>query len=263
MIEKLARNLQILYLTQIYAWKTQLEYRAQALIWFVYFSGQALLTFVFVNVVYSVSSGIPGWSYAQMLLLSSSAIMMIGIVNYFVDIFNIGQSLLSGDFDAQLARPISPIMILLSNFNGTTMIASVITGLFLFLYAASLLGITLAQIALFFVLFALGTLISTLFILVLVVSSYKLFRGGGWVNWFTNTLSSAVKYPLNIYGILGTLLFTFIVPLGFATYYPVEAITGKLDAYAIVVVVIIMIAVIAVLFRIFNYLFKSYSSGMG
>ncbi|MDE1846198.1 MAG: ABC-2 family transporter protein [Candidatus Micrarchaeota archaeon] len=263
MIEKIARNLRLLYLVQIYAWKTQLAYRVQALVWLINFVAQALLTFVFISVMYSVSAGIPGWSYFEMLLLSSSTIMMMGLVNYFVDIYNIGQNLLAGDFDAQLARPVSAMTIMFSNFNGVTLVASFLTGLAIFAYAASHLGLTLGQLALFALFFGMGTFIVMLFLIVLVMSSYKLFRGGAWVNWVTNTLSGASKYPLSIYGTVGTLIFTFLVPMGFATYYPIEAVTGKLSTYAIVAVFVGMLIFIFALLRIFSHLFKSYSSGMG
>ncbi|MDE1827939.1 MAG: ABC-2 family transporter protein [Candidatus Micrarchaeota archaeon] len=257
------RTLHLFALTQVYTWKSFISYRFQSVFWFLSSILQALLTFVFVSVIYQVSTGIPGWGYLQMLLLTSVTIVVTSGVIYLMDIYNISESLLMGNFDSFLTKPMSPYFVFLSSFTGTSAIGGVITGIILFAYAASQLHFGVLNLIAAFAIFALGILIALIFVMVLIMGSYKIFRGGGWVNWLFSILGNITKYPLSIYGVIGSLLMTFIIPLGFASYYPVEALSGKIGAEGIIVIILLAIAIIFLLSRIFEYLFKSYSSAMG
>lgn len=263
MINQILRNIKLFYLAQLYAWKNQFAYRLQALIYWIYFALNTLVTYIFITVIYGVSMGIPGWSYAQMLLLSASAIILVGLVNVIVDIPGMSQTLMSGGFDVMLARPVSSLMTAFSNFNSAGYASSVAGGIILFSYAASLLNLGIFQLAIFVPLFLIGVIIVALFITMLLLCSYRLFRGGTAINWLFNTLGSVSKYPLSIYGVFGSLIFTFIIPLGLATYYPVEAITGKLSAIQIVLLGLVGIVLVLILLEIVRRLFRGYASGMG
>ncbi|MGI0141829.1 MAG: ABC-2 family transporter protein [Candidatus Micrarchaeales archaeon] len=263
MLNKIRRNLHLFYYIQRYSWKTEFAYRLQGVVWLLFFLIQTLLTYVFITVIYSVSSGIVGWGYYQMLMLASTAIMLVGVINYMLDMGNLGSDLQSGNFDVALSRPVSHLMVMISNFNGAAAISSIISGAILFAYAASHTAFSPLQLGSFLVLFALGSAIALLFVITLILSSYRLFRGGSWISWVVQAISSAARYPLSIYGIIGSVVFTVLVPLGFATYYPVEAITGKLSYLYIAGLGIGEVVAIAFLMFVVHKLLEGYSSGMG
>ncbi|MDE1855720.1 MAG: ABC-2 family transporter protein, partial [Candidatus Micrarchaeota archaeon] len=168
------------------------------------------------------------------------------------------------DFDTFLVKPVPNYIPFMSTFNGSaTAISSVVSGLIIFAYAASQMSFSAVQFAEFALVFTLGSAIAVLFTLVFIMVSYKFFRSAGWVNWAFDIFQRVVRYPLNIYGVIGSLIFTFLIPLGFATYYPAELLNGMVGAWWIAGIVVFSLVLIYLLVRAFNSSFDSYSSAMG
>lgn len=263
MIARFRRDLHLLRLFQIYTWKMAMAYRLQYMFWFLNYVLQVVMTFIFITIVYQVSNGIGGWSYPQMILLSATTMIVLGFAKYFIDIGWVGQSLINGNFDTFLTKPTPFYLTFFMSTNSSGAIGAIISGIVLFAYAASKLSFSTLGIAEFAVMIFLGLIVTILFVMVMIMYSYSKFKGGGWINWMFNIIGNITKYPLSIYGLGGSLIFTFIIPVGFANYYSVEALSGKLGQIEIVGLVLVSLVMIFFLSRFFNSLFKNYSSGMG
>ncbi|MDE1850661.1 MAG: ABC-2 family transporter protein [Candidatus Micrarchaeota archaeon] len=263
MIAKIKRDLHLLRLFQTYTWKVAMAYRVQYMFWFLNYALQVIMTLIFITIVYQVSNGIGGWSYPQMVLLSATTMIVIGIIKYFVDIGWVGQNLINGNFDTVLTKPIPSYLTFFISTNSSGALGGVISGVVLFAYAASQLSFGLLGIAEFAIMILLGSIVTLLFVMVMIMYSYSKFKGGGWINWMFNIIANITKYPLSIYGLGGSLIFTFVIPVGFANYYSVEALSGKLGQIEIAGLILVSLVMIFVLSRAVNSLFRNYSSGMG
>jgi len=263
MIKEIRRHLHLLWLLQTYTWKTAMAYRMQYLFWFLNYVLQVIMTFIFITIIYQVSNGIGGWSYPQMLLLSATTLIVIGMAKYFIDISWVSQGLMNGNFDTLLTKPMPDYLTFFTSTNSSGAFGGIISGIVLFAYAASQLSFNILNVVDFAVMISLGSVVAILFVMVAIIGSYSFFKGGGWVNWMFNIISNITKYPLSIYGIAGSLIFTFVIPIGFANYYPVEALSGKISTMEIAVLIVFSLTMIYLLSRTFNRLYKSYSSGMG
>ena len=90
-------NLGFLINVQKMAWKSFLIYRWQAFVWLFANLLVILNRVVAITVIYTVSSGIPGWSYFQVLALSSITTMMFGFVDYMIAPWDVAQRLRRGN----------------------------------------------------------------------------------------------------------------------------------------------------------------------
>ncbi|MDE1828643.1 MAG: ABC-2 family transporter protein, partial [Candidatus Micrarchaeota archaeon] len=159
MIEKIRRDLHLLLLFQAYTWRIAMAYRVQYMFWFINYMLQAVMTFIFITIVYQVSNGIGGWSYPQMMLLSSVTIIVLGTTKYLIDIGWVGQNLINGNFDTVLTKPIPSYLTFFISTNSSGALGGTISGIVLFAYAASQLSFGLLGIAEFAVMISLGLIV--------------------------------------------------------------------------------------------------------
>jgi ABC-type uncharacterized transport system permease subunit len=196
-----------------------------------------------MTVIYNVSSGFPGWSYYQMLILSSTVGMVIAAIGYNVNSGGVIRSMRQGMLDMHMVRPYGLVTITISQSGAPPIISSFASNLAIFAYAVLMLHLSLAYIITFLGIVAIGTYALIMFWLMLTVLSYHLFKSGMFMYGLINTLSVVGSYPLSIYGTIIMLLFSIIVPIGIAVYYPAELLLDKIN-------VVFSIAII--LFRLCN-----------
>ncbi len=113
-------------------------------------------------VIYSVSSGLPGWNLYQLLVLQGTSSLIMGVAGFLFGDF-VGATLWEireGYFDRALVRPANPLVTLSASWPGVNNIAQVFVGLAILFYglANSNAQITAGGILAFMLLFALGVL---------------------------------------------------------------------------------------------------------
>src|SRR5271154_2210166 len=99
MLKSFFRNMKAWYDIDRVGWKSVLVYRLQALIWGSASIFSTITGFVIVTVIYAVSSGIPGWSYFQLLALTAMANISGGTLSYFVSIYGMIKQMRTGGID--------------------------------------------------------------------------------------------------------------------------------------------------------------------
>ena len=256
-------NLGFLINVQKMAWKSFLIYRWQAFVWLFANLLVILNSVVAITVIYTVSSGIPGWSYFQVLALSSITTMMFGVVDYMIAPWDVAQRLRRGNMDMWFTKPYGYLTIISGGFGMVWNSASFISGLALFIYSVMHLGITAMQLVYFALLFVAGTAAFLMFFVMMSILSYRLFKSGQFIDNMESMLSNAGVYPLSVYGVLGQLIFTLAMPVGIAYYYPAEALFGMIGPTAVAAALLLSLVVIFVSREIFYALLKGYSSGGG
>ena len=262
-MDRLADNLNFFIESQKNSWKGFWIYRSQFLIWAMAEVLVILNMVVAITVIYSVSNGIHGWSYFQILALSSVSVMVFGVFDYLVIPWNIVNKLRNGSMDMWFTKPYSYLLILSSNFGNVTAFAGFLGGLLLFIYSAMHLGLQAMQMVYFSVLFIAGTIAFYLFLTMLTILAYHLFRSGQFVDNMENMLGNVGRYPLSIYGIIGQLAFTLVIPIGIAYYYPAEALLGTISPAGFAAAFLLSVVIAIASRQVFYMLVRNYSSGGG
>ncbi|MFP3289121.1 MAG: ABC-2 family transporter protein [Candidatus Micrarchaeota archaeon] len=252
-------------INQIYAWKSFFAYRTESLLWLFYSAFTGIFSFITMTVIYNVSSGFPGWSYYQMLILSSTVGMVIAAIGYNVNSGGLIRSMRQGMLDVRMVKPygLVTIMISISQSGALSIISSFASNLAIFAYAVLMLHLSLAYIITFLGIVAIGTYALIMFWLMLTVLSYHLFKSGMFMYGLINTLSVVGSYPLSIYGTIIMLLFSIIVPIGIAVYYPAELLLDKINVVFSIAIILFSLVLAFVSYKLFYMLMRHYTSGGG
>lgn len=262
-IGNLFYSMRLLLWSNFYEIRSFVTYRLQSLIWFIYSGFTSLYALITLTVIYNVSKGIAGWDYFQILALSSTITILINIIYTLVEPWSLVQEMRHGNLDIWLMRPYGVVTILFSTFGSFTSFAGVISGVAIFIYALYHVSFSVMSLLAFLLLFSLGSVAMLLFIIMLSLLSYHLFRSANFTNRLLGVLSSAGSYPLVIYGPILAMVFTVALPIGVASYYPAETLFGRVSPTLYLIIIILELAVTVVSYKAIHVLMKHYTSGGG
>jgi ABC-2 type transport system permease protein len=263
-IKGIEESLAFFAFTMVYKFKTMFAYRFQALIWIIWSGFTSFYSLITLTIIYNVSSGIPGWSYFQILALSYVMTVALNVIWLIIEPWQIVDDMKVGALDPRLIRPYGIVTILLSMPDlWPVSIAGVAGGLFILVYSLYHVSFSIVSLLEFIPLFVGGIAALILFITMMSLVSYYLFRSAHFVSRMMSVLSTAGSYPLSVYGTILTLLFTVALPIGVASYYPSEVLFGRISTLQYLAAWTIIILVIVGSYNAINTLMKHYTSGGG
>ena len=222
--------------SRLYGWfliqrlKILMEYRANFII-------GSVSTFVVqgasVMGIWVVMRQIPdlnGWSFEEVLLIYGLLTLAKSINHMFADnLWTIGWSYIrSGDFDRFLVRPIDPLFHLLADRFCHDGIGHFVIGTILVLHSVNALEIQLTPFTVFYLIIAIisGGVIFIALNLITATSAFWIVESIPVTQIVFNTHEFA-KFPLTIYGKGIQVLMTWMIPYGFASFYPASYILGR------------------------------------
>ncbi len=259
---KTVRNLYMFMVNQAYSWKEVLAYRQQFISYLFYAMLAPLTTLVFVSVIYGVSNGIAGWSYYQLLLLSSTGTLVSSAVSYLINVRDTFEQLLRGGIDVFLTKPYPVILVIFSRGTKFTL-ASILGSVAVIGYAMSNITATPLSVIEYVLMVAIGSITMAMFILAMVLTWYKRFMNGNWLKSFSDLIFNFGGMPLGIYGLVGTILFTVMIPVGIAVYYPAELLIGRLGSSEFALFVMLALVFLYALNKYIGRQLNSYNSAAG
>ncbi len=264
MLDRIRQYIVMFITSQRYMWLSFLIYRSQAIVWAVVWMFSTLASFISISVIYEVSSGIPGWSYYQMLALAALSNMVIGIVSYLIRPWDLIMLMRNGVFDQFLTKPYNTVALILSRSGAKASVGSIISALAMLIYALANQGnMSIQAVLVAVVLFALGAGALTMFVVFISVLSYVLFRSGNYIQWLINIAGTTSNYPLPIYSVAGIVLLTLGLPVGLATFYPAELMFLKIDYQLSIGIACISVILAFLFYKASMYLLRFYASGGG
>ncbi len=251
-------------LSQKYAWKEFFAYRLEAIIWTI----GGILPFIFnyipITVIYNISPGIPGWTYLQLLLLSNTMIVVTGFLYYLIQPWEIVRGMRTGELDKYLIRPYGKINCMLSGYHGFIgMFPSIILAIIVIGYILLTMHLPYILIILYTFTVSTGIVAFVTLFLFLTLLSYRVLGSSRFSQIMMNISSTIGVYPISIYGIGLELIFTLLIPIGFAAYYPTELLLGFTSPIFGILSIFASIVLIFLFRYGFNKLIKGYSSGGG
>ena len=236
------RNLRLLARHLHIQIRSQLQYPTSFIMEVI--SSSMILGFFFIAFALTLSrfGEIGGWTLGEVALLWGMAEFSFGIMDMIFSGFDydaFGPMVIKGNFDQLLLRPVNITLQVLGSRFVLYRIGKITEGLIIFILGLSLVDVT-------------WTLGRILYIPVIIISQIlffgSLFIFGAtttfWtkerleiLNIFTYGGSEVMSYPMHIFPRAIRLLFTFVVPAMFLSYFPMTYILNKpnaLDAPAFV-----------------------------
>jgi ABC-2 type transport system permease protein len=210
--------------------KTMLEYRVNFIIGA---SSTIVMQAAGLLAIWVVMRQIPslnGWTYYEVLLIYGMITLTKSINHMFADnLWTVGRSYIrTGGFDRFLVRPIDPLLHLLADRFCYDGVGNFLVGATLVAISTSALDIVWTPLNIAYLIIAVisGGIIFIALNLLTCVSAFWIMDSVPVTRAVFETHEFA-KYPLPIYGkAIGTLM-TWLIPYGFASFYPASYLLGR------------------------------------
>jgi ABC-2 type transport system permease protein len=181
-------------------------------------------------VVMSQIPSLAGWNLYEVLLIYGLITLAKSINHMFADnLWTIGrQYIRTGGFDRFLVRPIDPLFHLLADRFCHDGVGNFLVGLALVIVSFSRLGIewTFSNIAYIFIAVLSGGVIFIALNMITGTTAFWLMDAVPVMRLvFDNHLFA--QYPLTIYPKAITILLTWLIPYGFASFYPASSLLNR------------------------------------
>ncbi|MBU2634525.1 MAG: ABC-2 family transporter protein [Nanoarchaeota archaeon] len=221
---------------------------------------------IIILLIYTYSSGIPGWKFEEFILFQGTFILVNGLAHtlLFGLPFQVIRSVQQGTFDKVLIKPFNPLLYLSFSSIDIEGIAEVLAGLGLIIWAFVKLGIIVFSwntlLFLFLILLAFVFLYATF---VLMSSLAFLFvKSFGLFDLFFKIIDVA-RYPLSIYEGGMRFVFTFLIPIGIISFYPVNVLLGGLSIMTLLEILIPVLLFLGFSVFMWNRAIRKYTSAGG
>jgi ABC-2 type transport system permease protein len=231
-----ARYASLYWLFLLQRFKILMEYRANFIIGAastVFLQASGLLT---IWVVMRQVPSLNGWGFEEVLLIYGLVTLAKSINHMFADnLWTIGRDYIrTGGFDRFLVRPIDPLFHLLADRFCHDGVGNFLVGVVLVIGAGGPLGIFASPLKVVYLVVAVlsGGMIFIALNLITCVSAFWLMDSVPVTRAvFDNHLFA--QYPLTIYPRAINVLLTWLIPYGFASFYPATFLLGR-DASLVV-----------------------------
>ncbi|HEV2423439.1 MAG TPA: ABC-2 family transporter protein [Terriglobia bacterium] len=210
-----------LYFAQYF--KVRLAYKADFFIAFFSSMAATVIGFGFVFVLFTKIPKLQGWSFNEILFLYAFSLLPLGFFNVISwNLYEFGDLyIIQGRFDRILLRPVNTLFQVIFEKFRIESLQEVVTGLAVLTIAARRLGghWTISDYAWLPVMVLCGSVIYLSVFLILTAVSFWFEDRVGIVPPVFNMLTFG-RYPLTIYSVFIQFMLSWIIPFGFASFYP-------------------------------------------
>ncbi|HEY4620374.1 MAG TPA: ABC-2 family transporter protein [Gaiellaceae bacterium] len=187
---------------------------------------------VLLELVYSHTTDLNGWSQPELLAVFGVQIVMAGVIHAVIqpNMMRLTEEVREGKLDYALTKPVDAQMLVSVREVQLWQAVDVVTGGVVIAVALVRLGgeLSVLDVLAFAVALAFGAVLLYCFWLVLATGSFWIVR-----MWFLPELFDGIfqtgRWPVGIYPDWLRFGITFLVPVAFAVTVPAEAVTSRLD----------------------------------
>ena len=188
------------------------------------------LALVNIEILFSHTDALVGWTKPQLLLLLGLARLGQSITGFFFanNMFAIADYIMSGQMDYILLKPISSQFTASLRYVRIHALPDMLINAGLAIHALRLMGHAPGptQMVAFAVLFAAGLAMMYALWLALATLSFWLVRQAPNIAELFDTLYEAARYPRRIFAPGLQMVVTYVVPLAFVTLFPAQALSS-------------------------------------
>jgi ABC-2 type transport system permease protein len=210
----------------------------------------ALITgLIGLNLVFSQTSDLGGWSKSELLAVMGVFILMGGIIRSAIqpNMERLMDDIRNGTLDFLLTKPADAQLLASIREFRLWQSVDIITGIVVLIIALAQMGwnISIWSVGGFFATLILGSVMIYCFWLMVTSSAFWIVRVQDIANLFEG-LYAAGRWPVDIYPNWLRLGLTFLIPVAFAVTIPAEALTGRLTpitllgAFALTILLILL-----------------------
>ena len=209
-----------------------LEYPAMMMGWILSNPIQFIVGFATIKFVVSQFGNINGWDYGQLAFLYGLAVISHAFsMIFFVQGWFMGWFVIEGDFDRYLTRPLSvPYQFFFTNINvwGLT---DLVPGIIVFAYGCIKIHFhfTVMNVLLILMMLAGATLIRGGVYILLGTTSFYTRSTTDFGPFCQEIFDKTTMYPLSMYPESLQFLLTYIIPIGWVSFYPAAGLLNMED----------------------------------
>lgn len=202
--------------------KSKMSYRADFFISMIGMIATNIAGLFSFWLVFQTFPSIAGWNYYEMMFLYGfSLISATPAQCLFDNNWNLRQQVYSGDFIKYCFRPINIFFYFISEIFDVKGLGQFVFGIVAVVYAWIKLGIPFQWLSV--LLFLVAAISASLFVIaILNLSAAACFwlTNSFFVLSLANQLRDFAKYPMSIFGTGLKIIFTFLIPIGYMSFYP-------------------------------------------
>jgi ABC-2 type transport system permease protein len=210
--------------------KVRLAYKADFIIAFFSSMAATVLGFGFVLVLFSKIPRLQDWSFNEIMFLYGFSLIPLGFFNVISwNLYDFGELyIIEGRFDRVLLRPVATLFQVAFEKFRLESLQEVVTGAAVVWIAAERLRLVwrVADLLWLVVMVLSGALIYFSVFLSLTAVAFWFEDRVGIVPPVFNMLNFG-RYPLTIYNVFIQFLLSWIIPFGFASFYPTTHFLGR------------------------------------
>jgi ABC-2 type transport system permease protein len=250
------------YLTQYI--KVRMSYRADFLIGLATSLAATLFAFGFLLVLFTRIPKLADWRFEEVVFLYGFSLIPYGLFNVVsMNLYEFGNTyIIEGKFDRVLLRPISSLFQVVFEAFRIESLHEVATGLVVVWWAARRMGLDwgAADIALLLLYGACGGVIYVSVFLILTSVSFWFEDRVGIIPPVWNMIAFG-RYPLSIYSGFIRFILSWIIPFGFASFYPTVRLLGRSEFQTLSLLVpVVAAAFLGLALAVWNRGVRQYAS---
>jgi ABC-2 type transport system permease protein len=222
--------------------------------------GLAVVTFL---LLYRFTDSVAGWSQPEALLLVGIYRIVEGLLALQIapNMMAVSGMIRRGDMDALLLRPVSSQFLVSLRAFSLADGVNVLAGIGLTVYAGDLAGVRwsipgIAEAGAFIIC---GLVLLYAIWFGIVTCSFWLVQLST-IDTLFYSLFETGRYPVSFFRGLVRAVLTFVVPVAFATTFPVEALLGRADLRLLLIGVLLAVFGLVTTHLLWNYAVRHYSS---
>jgi ABC-2 type transport system permease protein len=250
------------------AFMTIIEYPSNIAGWLISNPLQFIMGFAIIKFVVESFGEINGWDYGQLAFLYGLSVISHALsMIFFVQGWFMGWFVIEGEFDRYLTRPLGVLyQFFFTNIN-IFGITDLIPGIIVFIYGCIKCEINVTPVFVLSVIVMLtgATLIRGGIYILLGSTSFHTRSAVDFGQYTQEIMDKTTMYPISMYPESMQFILTYLIPVGWVSFYPVSSLLGienGLGATAMVpaITLLVGIAVMMVAGAYFNSGLKKYES---
>lgn len=181
---------------------------------------KCVMNFSLLFVLFLVIDDIDGWTFDEMMFLYGFSVSSYAIWHcFFINTITIPTFIQGGELDRFLVKPVNPILLIMMYGFDEDGWGELIFGIGVLVVAIIRLGILSPLLLLLPIYMFFGSLVFAGISIILAAVSFFTI-GESDVTDITMEVQELAKYPIPIFGQNLGFILTFVLPLGFAAFYP-------------------------------------------
>ncbi|MFE4711598.1 ABC transporter permease [Paenibacillus sp. NPDC056722] len=208
----------------------QLEYPLFLVSWLLMIPTQYFAGIWMLRIIVDKFQPLEGWTFNDLAFLYGLGLLSHGlVVVFFIPTWGTESAVLRGEFDRLLLRPLNVFFQFITGYFNFIGLIDLIPGIVIFLYAAHAVDFNWGLLSILKLIITIigGVLIRGGIYTIVGAVAFWTKRSGNLIGMTIATLERTTMYPLTLYPYVVQVVLTFLLPIGFISFYPAESFLEK------------------------------------